>query len=79
MQLNLLLNYTLSNLFNIALNAKQERNQILTEDSNWILLTHKFYGLDAEDANIVQLMEQNKAGLSSVLQVEKNTRVYYYV
>lgn len=79
LQLNLLFNYTLSNLFNIALNAKQERNIILTEDSNWILLTHKFYGLDADDKNIVQLMEQNKAGLSSVLQVQKNTRVYYYV
>lgn len=77
--LNLLFNYTLSNLFNIALNAKQERNIILMEDTNWILLTHKFYGLDASDENIVKLMEQNNAGLSTVLQVQKNTKVYYYV
>lgn len=77
--LNLLFNYTLSNLFNIALNAKQERNIILTEDSNWILLTHKFYGLDAADENIVKLMEQNNAGLSTALQVQKNTKVFYYV
>lgn len=79
MQLNLLFNYTLSNLFNIALNAKQERNIILLEDTNWVLLTHKFYGLDAADENIVQLMAQNNAGLSTALQVPKNTKVYYYV
>jgi hypothetical protein len=78
-QLNLLYNYTLSNLFNIALNAKQERSLVLLEDSNWILLAHKFYGMDANDENISTLMQQNNAGLSTALQVEKNTRVYYYV
>lgn len=78
-QLALLFNYTLSNLFTIAANAKQERSIVLTQDSNWILLAHKFYGLKADDSTITDLMKQNNAGLNSVLQVKANTRVYYYV
>lgn len=78
-QLELLINYTISNLFTLALDAKQERSFILLEDTNCINLTHKLYGLDEADVNITKLINQNNFGLKHMLQIEKNTRIYYYV
>lgn len=72
-------NYTLSNLFNIASNAKQERSIVLESDSNWIVLAHRFYGLDNNDSNLLSLMKQNKAGLNNMLVVPKNSIIKYYV
>ncbi len=78
-QLSQLLNYTLSNLFNIALNAKQERKIILEYDSNWIILAHRFYGLKADDSTIDELIKNNNAGLNEMLQVRKNRTITYYI
>lgn len=78
-QLSSLVNYTLSNLFNIALNARQERSIVLEYDSNWIILAHRFYGLTADDSTIEQLILQNNAGLSEMLQVQRNRKIVYYV
>lgn len=78
-QLDTLVNYTISNLFNIALNAKQQRSFILLTDSNWLSLAHKLYGLLPDDSTITTLMAQNNAGLTTVLQVPKNTLINYYV
>lgn len=78
-QLNQLLNYTVSNLFTIAMDAKQERSVILEEDSNWIVLAHRFYGLKSDDSTIEQLIKNNNAGLSEMLQVRKNRKIVYYV
>lgn len=74
-----LVNITVSSLFTIALGARQERSVILEEDSNWILLTHRFYGLDPLDDNINELMLNNSAGLDSVLQIKKGTKIIYYI
>lgn len=74
-----LFNYTLSSLFVIAADAKQQRSIVLTQDSNWVLLAHKLIGLAPDDSTITQIMEWNNAGLNTVLQVKANTRVYYYV
>ena len=74
-----LMNFTIANLFAIALNGKQQRSIILEVDSNWINLTHRLYGLDNADANLLSLMQQNNAGLSTALQVPKNTKVIYYI
>lgn len=78
-QLDQLIGFTVSNLFNIALNARQERSIILEYDSNWIILAHRFYGLNADDSTVDQLMNQNKAGLHNMLQVRKNQRIVYYI
>ena len=78
-ELNNLLNYTISNLFNIALDAKQERSIVLEEDSNWIVLAHRFYGLKADDSTIEQMIRNNNAGLNEMLQVKKNRKIIYYV
>jgi len=74
-----LVNYTLSNLFNIASEAKQERIVILEKDSNWVLLAHRFYGLQADDSTIQTLIDQNGLGLDSILIVRKNTQVKYFI
>ncbi len=78
-QLEELINFTLSNLWAIALNGKQQRSIVLETGSNWIELTHQLYGLDAADNNLTTLMQQNNAGLSTLLHVPKNTEVIYYI
>jgi hypothetical protein len=74
-----LINLTLANLFSVANNGKQQRSIILEADSNWIILAHRFYGLDANDSNITNLISQNGAGLNELLRVEKGRTVVYYV
>lgn len=78
-QLTLLFNYTVSQLYNIALNARQERSVILEHDSNWIILAHRFYGLQADDSTITQLIANNGAGLNEMLQVRKNRKINYFI
>ena len=65
-----MINFTLSNLFIIALNAKQERSIVLEEDSNLINLAHRFYSLDLDDENIDELILNNDIGISEHLKVE---------
>lgn len=77
--LSQLVSLTISNLYDIALDGKQERSIVLEKDSNWILLAHRFYGLDAADENIETLIANNNAGLSEMLEVKKNRLVTYYV
>jgi hypothetical protein len=77
--MNGLLNYTLSNLFNIALDSKQERTLILENDSNLILLAHRFYGLLPDDSTITAFMLQNEIGLNEILQIRKGRKVKYYI
>jgi hypothetical protein len=77
--LNDLISFTVSNLFDIALEAKQERAIILEEDSNAILLTHRFYGLDAADELLDYFIATNQLGLNELLQIRKGRKIFYYV
>lgn len=79
MSLSSLVYFTLTNLFNIALNGKKERTIVTEKDTNIILLTHRLYGLDASDNNINELMSNNNMGLSSILQIRKGTPIVYYI
>lgn len=79
MRLNQLVSYTLSNLFVIALGAKQERSLFLEDDSNIILLAHRLYGLDAQDASIDLLVEQNGIAMNELYQIRKGRKIVYYV
>lgn len=74
-----LVNFSTSNILNIALNSKQERILLLYKSSNLIELTHRFYGLDELDKNIEDLIKQNGWGINFYLQVPANTEVKYYV
>lgn len=77
--LNNLINFTVSNLFNIALDAKQERIIILEHDSNVVQLAHRFYGLNADDTTIDELIAANGWGLNQIIQVPKGTSISYYI
>lgn len=77
--LNYLVNYTIASLFAIALNAKQQRTLLLAYPTNWINLSHRLYGPSANDENLTMLMQQNNAGISTLLQIPANTLIYYYV
>lgn len=77
--LNSLVNLTVSNLYNIALGARSERSIITEYDTNIIILTHRFYGLDPEDRNIDELIENNNIGLNRLLQIKKGTKIVYYI
>jgi hypothetical protein len=78
-QLSDIVNLSISALLQIALNGKVERSVILKEDSNVVLLTHRFYGLDLEDANITELIENNNFNYQQIaLGIKKGTRVVYY-
>jgi hypothetical protein len=70
---------SVSGVFDIALNAQQERSVILEYDSDIINLTHRFYGLDVTDTNVERFINTNGFGLSQMLTVRANTMVVYYV
>ncbi len=77
--LDALINFTISNLYYIALTAKQERIIILEADSNVIILAHRFYGLDVDDSTIELLMKNNDIFLSEILQIRKGRTLSFYI
>lgn len=74
-----LVKYTLSNLFDIASNAKQQRVYVLPTDSNLVLLAYKLLGLQSDDSTIKQLQNDNGIGLNEILQIKKGREIIYYV
>lgn len=77
--LNDLVNFAVSTLLDIALNSRQERSVILEEDSNAILLTHRFYGLQEDDSTLDEFIRTNNIGLNELLHIRKGRRIVYYV
>ena len=69
---------TIANLADLALNAKQERTVILMKDSNLILLTHKYMGLDANDLNMETFRQINNIKNGRLFNVKKGTKIKYY-
>lgn len=70
---------TLYNLNTIAFNSKIERYVMLEKDSQLIVLTHKYMGLDAADANIETFRQINNIKNNNVFIVPKGTQIVYYV
>ncbi|MCE3278027.1 MAG: hypothetical protein K0S44_218 [Bacteroidetes bacterium] len=77
--LNNILVQTISNLYLIALNGKNERTLILEKDTNLILLTHRLYSLDEADKNMEELRDNNNLGLKELLQIPKGRKIVYYI
>lgn len=77
--LNDLINFGVANLFEIAMNSKQERSFFLEEDSNLVILTHRFLGLDADDLNIDEFIRNNEIGLSEHLVIKKGRKITVFV
>lgn len=74
-----LVDYTVSNLLQIALSAAQERIVFLEYDSNPIIQTHRFYGLDQADVNLDKFIRNNNIGLSEFRILKKGRQLKYYV
>jgi hypothetical protein len=74
----LTVNQAIVSLFDIAFNSRQERSVLLDDDSNIIILTHRFYGL-ANDENIAFFKDTNDIGLDEILGIKKGKRIFYYV
>lgn len=74
-----LVNFTITNLYSIALSAKQERIVILEKDSNMVLLAHRFYGLKQDDSSIDFLMKTNNILLDEYLQIKKGRTLKFYI
>lgn len=77
--LNFAVNYAVSNLFSIAMTAQQERIVYLLHDSNVIIEAHKYYGLNADDSNLMRFVNTNNIQLNEVILLPKGRKIVYYV
>lgn len=69
---------TLANLYDQVFSAKQERYFILENDSNPIVLAHRFYGLDEQDENIQFFIDTNNLTIPELIQIKKGRNILYY-
>lgn len=69
---------TLVNMDLVAFNAKVERLVMLDRDSNLIVLTHKYMGLDPADKNLETFRTINNLKNTFLFLVEKGTQIKYY-
>ena len=77
--LNDLVLLTTANLYSLALSGRKEFSFVLKEDSNVILLTHRFYGLDELDNNIVDFINNNNLTYKEIaLGLSKGKTIIYY-
>lgn len=77
--LNYAMNFSVGNLFSIALTAQQERIVYLESDSNLVLLTHRFYGMAVDDSTLTRFIDSNGIGINELLQINKGRKIVYYV
>lgn len=66
-------------LYSLAFEAKQERRIELLTDSNLIILTHKYLGLDADDKNIEEFRQTNNIKMEEVFRIKKGREIKYFV
>lgn len=66
-------------LATLAFSAAQERQVILDQDSNLIVLTHRYMGLDANDINLATFRTINNIKNKSLFLIKKGTLITYYV
>jgi hypothetical protein len=74
--LDSIVNYAMSTLMQVALNADQERIFVCDSDTNVILLSHKLYGSTEKTE---ELINNNNIGLNELLQIKKGRVIKYYV
>jgi hypothetical protein len=78
-QVKSLVNFTVSKLFEIGINSKQERIYFAEDDTNIILLVHKFYGLLQDDSTIEEFIKNNEIGFNELLEIRKGRKIIYYI
>ena len=77
--LNEIIINTLYYLYDVSFDAKQERYDIVESDTNLILLTHKYMGLDFEDKNLNTFRELNGIKNKNLFIVKKGRKITYLV
>lgn len=77
--LNELVNYTNSNLYDLGVDSQQERIVYLDKDTNVILLAHRYLGLDANDENLELFIEINNIKFRELFRLKKGRKIKYYV
>ena len=50
----------------------------MTSDTNLIVLTHKYFGLDADDKNILAFKETNNIKNNELFKIPKGRVIKYY-
>ncbi len=78
-ELSDLITFTSNSLFLLGLNARQERSIQLLKDSNLIVLTHRFVGLDADDKNIERFRKVNNIKNNELYKIKKDRTIKYFV
>lgn len=76
-QIDLLVNYTISNLLNLTFDAKQERIIYLQADDNIFNLTNKYF--DFSDENLQKFIDINELSVDEFLILKKGRQIKYYV
>jgi conjugal transfer/entry exclusion protein len=76
-KLDLIVNTTIASLFEVALNAKQERSTILVSDTNIVLLANKYFG--RSDIDLTDFIETNEITLDEILEVKSGRKIIWYV
>lgn len=74
-----LVTFTSNSLFALSFNARQERVHELRKDSNIILLTHRFMGLDADDTNIETFKKINNIKNDELYKIKQGRTIKYFV
>jgi len=74
-----LITFTSNSLFLLSFNARQEREFELLKDSNLIVLTHRFVGLDVDDKNIDKFREINNIKNNELYKIKKGRTIKYFV
>lgn len=69
--------YTLSNVYGFTFGAKREYIVYLTKDSNVILLTHRYLGLDVNDENIDTFVKLNNIKFNELFVLKKGREIKY--
>ncbi len=77
-ELQALITDTVANLQVLAFEAKQERTVYTEKDTNLILLTHRYVGLDANDENLERFRQINNIKNEEVFLVRKGRQIKYF-
>jgi len=77
LRLDYIVNFTLSSLYDVALNSKQERFFTLDKDNNIVNLAHRFYGTG--DDNLDLFIKQNDITYNEILNIKKGREIVYFV
>lgn len=77
-ELNSLVIDTIGNLQKLAFEAKQERIIYTEKNTNLIILTHRYIGLDPEDKNIENFREINNIKNDELFLIPKGRKIKYF-